>query len=235
MKKKLLIMGGALACLAGVGGIMAYFTDTDEAENNFTIGNIQIDLQEPTWERLPDTDGDQVPDDAEDMVPGDSVAKDPQIKNVGTNDAYMFLEVKVPYANVVIANPNGTKNAAADTELFSYTVKTGWVEVGQPTKDATTGIVTHVYAYATNGAMTAVAKDAITTSLFDSVALVNLIEGQKALDGVTPLDPSAAQINIKAYAIQTDNVNGGVTAPADVWTVVNNQVNTATPEAPAEG
>ena len=74
MKKKLLIMGGALACLAGVGGIMAYFTDNDVAENKFTVGEIEIDLQEPTWDALPDTDGDDIPDEHEDILPNETIA-----------------------------------------------------------------------------------------------------------------------------------------------------------------
>lgn len=224
MKKKLLIMGGALACLAGVGGIMAYFTDNDVADNNFTIGKIDIDLEEPTWDRLPDTDGDEVPDEHEDILPNETIAKDPQVKNTGVNAAFIFMEVKVPYANVVTANADGTKNAAADTELFSYTVNPGWVEVGEGTKNAD-GTVTHLYAYGSSTAMTSLAANATTPTLFDAVTFANVIEGQG-------LEESTKTINIKSYGIQTTNVNGGVTAPDAVWQVVNNQVNNPTPGTP---
>ena len=203
MKKKLLIMGGALACLAGVGGIMAYFTDTDEAENNFVIGKIDIDLEEPNWT------------EPENILPNQTIVKDPQVKNVGVNDAFIFLEVEVPYENVVTANANGTKNAAADTELFSYTLNTGWVEIGEAVK--ANGVVTHLYAYGTDAAMTALAANATTPALFSNVTFANVIEGQD-------LETTTQTINVKAYGIQTTNVNGGVTDPVAVWAVVNNQV-----------
>lgn len=48
MKKKLLAIGLAVAVLAVtiVGMSIAYFTDTDEETNTFTVGNVQIDLIE---------------------------------------------------------------------------------------------------------------------------------------------------------------------------------------------
>lgn len=205
MKKKLLIMGGALACLAGVGGIMAYFTDTDAETNNFVIGKIDIDLDEPNWE------------EPENVLPNQTIVKDPNVKNVGNNPAFIFVEVDVPYANVVTAQANGTKNPAADTELFSYTVNSGWIEVGQPVK--ANGVVTHLYAYAANNAMTALDPDATTANVFDSVTFANVIEGQN-------LETTTQTINVRAYGIQTTNVNGGVTDPVAVWAVVNNQVKT---------
>ena len=46
MKKKLLAIGLAVAVLAVtiVGMSIAYFTDTDEETNTFTVGNVSIDL-----------------------------------------------------------------------------------------------------------------------------------------------------------------------------------------------
>jgi predicted ribosomally synthesized peptide with SipW-like signal peptide len=229
MKKKLLIMGGALACLAGVGGIMAYFTDTDDEVNKFTIGEIEIDLQEPNWP-TDDEDGDEVPDEHEDVLPNETIAKDPKILNTGVNDSYMFLEVKVPAANVVVANPDGTKNTRAMTELFAFKhyagegeqraladgINPAWVQVSK--SDVVDGYVTYVFAYGAADAMTVVAKDAETATLFDAVTFANIIEGQN-------YEGTNLTINVKAYGIQTTNINGGKTAPADVWTVVNNQVN----------
>ena len=48
MKKKLLAIGLAVAVLAVtiVGMSIAYFTDTDQETNTFTVGNVQIDLIE---------------------------------------------------------------------------------------------------------------------------------------------------------------------------------------------
>lgn len=209
MKRKLktTILVGAMAGVVAVGGIMAYFTDGDTATNTFTVGKISIDLQEPDWEP------------PEDITPEQEFDKNPQIKNDGLNDEYVFATVAVPYKNLVTANADGTKNAAADTELFSYTVNTGWVELGTPSKDTVAGTITHTYAYGTDSAMTALAKNATTPTLFDKVKFANIVEDQN-------LEGTSLDIVINAYAIQTGNINGGKTAPADVWSVLMNQLPT---------
>lgn len=46
MKKKIMAvcLTVCLAAVAVIGGTLAYFTDKDEAENVFTVGNVNIDL-----------------------------------------------------------------------------------------------------------------------------------------------------------------------------------------------
>lgn len=210
-KKKIAIMSAALAGVAMVGGVFAYFTDTESATNTFTLGEIEIDLLEENW----------VEANATNLVPMQTIAKDPVVKNVGTNDAFVFLKVEVPYANVVTANAVGEKQAAADTELFNYTIDSAnWVEVGTPTK--ANGVVTHVYAYAKDGEMQAIAKDASTSALFSSVTVANIIEDENS-GAATALENSTQTVKVTAHAIQTTNVNGGVSDPDGVWTVVANQ------------
>lgn len=85
MKKKIiaLCLVIALAATAVIGGTLAYFTDTTEARvNEFTVGNVDIDLTEPAWK------GDAT------LMPGVSYAKDPTI-TVGqkSQDAYVFLKL----------------------------------------------------------------------------------------------------------------------------------------------
>ena len=48
MKKKItaLCLCVALLAIAVVGASLAYFTDTDNATNTFTVGNVKIDLIE---------------------------------------------------------------------------------------------------------------------------------------------------------------------------------------------
>lgn len=226
MKKKSLskvILATALVGCMFVGAISAYFTDADTATNTFTVGKIEIDLQEPEWE--PPTD----------IVPEQEFEKDPQVKNTGINDAYVFVEVVVPYANVVTANEDGTKNAAADTELFSYDVKDGWVEVGTPVKDETAKTVTHLYAYGTADAMTAVAAGVTTDSVFDYIKFANIVEDQS-------IETTTLDVVVNAYAIQTTNINDGkdaldgnnadgATAPDAVWAVLSAQA----PDTAVEG
>ena len=48
MKKKIisLCLVVALGATAVIGGTLAYFTDTDSETNNFTVGNVKIDIVE---------------------------------------------------------------------------------------------------------------------------------------------------------------------------------------------
>lgn len=104
------VMVGAMA----LGGTMAYLTDNEAHVNTFTVGKVQIDLEEPGWD----------PEDGEDIVPNEEIEKDPKIENTGTNLAYVFAEVKIPAAEVVTAGADGTKNPSALQDLFTYgTVK----------------------------------------------------------------------------------------------------------------
>lgn len=214
-KLKSTIVAAALAGCLAIGGISAYFTDADTATNTFTVGKVEIDLQEPAWEPPMD------------ITPEEEFAKDPQVKNTGVNDAYVFVEVVVPYAAVMAANEDGTKNETADTELFGYDVKDGWVEVGTPKKDEEAKTVTHLYAYGAADAMMAVAAGVTTESVFDYIKFANIVEDE-GLEGVS-LD-----VVVNAYAIQTANINDGKDAldgdnadgkitPDAVWSVLKNQ------------
>lgn len=85
MRKKIVALSMAVLMLAVcvIGGTLAYFTDTTDAQvNEFTVGNVDINLTEPEWQ------GDAT------LMPGKSYAKDPTI-TVGdkSQDAYVFLKL----------------------------------------------------------------------------------------------------------------------------------------------
>lgn len=227
MKNKKLAKAAAVCSLAGVmliGGAMAYFTDADTATNEFTVGKISIDLKEPGWTP------------PKDITPNQEITKDPQITNDGVNSAYVFMQVKVPTKSVITANEDGTKNAEAVKELFTYQVKEGWTEIGTAADDTIGGQTykVHTYVWGTAEACTAVAKDATTGSLFDSIKFINVIEGEG-------LEETQLDVIVDAYGIQTTDINGDKTAPLDVWAVLQNQtptvndVNQPEAEEPGEG
>ena len=90
MKKKILALClvVALAATAVIGGTLAYFTDTESKTNTFTVGNVDIELKE------------DFPDNK--LLPGtktqNNLKKEVTVENVGTSDAYMWIEVWVPAA-----------------------------------------------------------------------------------------------------------------------------------------
>lgn len=220
-KVKVLLAVGALTGVLATGGALAYFTDKDEGVNQFTVGRVEIDLQEPEWEKKPDEDGNEIPDEAEDMTPNQTISKDPKIKNTGVNDAYVFLTVQIPCREIVTANADGTKNPKALTDLYSYTADTSWTKLGTYDVLGEDGksVTAHkyLYAYATAGGDCTVLNPGKTTkALFEEVTFVNAVEGQG-------LEEEKFDIAIDAYGIQTTDLNGGVKTPHEVWNVITNQ------------
>ena len=90
-KSKIMLIAMAL-CMVGIlaaGSTLAYFFDTDTETNVFTFGNVKIELEEtfPDNELIPGKPGDDT-----------NVQKEVWINNVGTEPAYMWIEVWVPAA-----------------------------------------------------------------------------------------------------------------------------------------
>lgn len=148
MKKKSLVsmlIALSLVAVIMIGATLAYLTDTtDDVVNTFTIGNVNIDLTEPSWN----------PEDAENLEPGAEVAKDPIVTNTGKNDGYVAITV------------TGMEDMAKAG--FEATVNDGWVLVdanGAPVAGWDGKLVDGIYAY-TVGAL---APEAKSVSLFDKV------------------------------------------------------------------
>lgn len=185
--KERMIKIAAVCGVAGIvvlGGTTAYLTDYDSAVNEFTVGKVEIDLQEPNWE----------PDENVDIEPSEDIAKDPQIKNTGVNDCFAYLEVSVPMAEVTTADKEGNRIEKKLIELFSYTKDAGWTQLEAKTLNGY-----KVYTYCYNKVLK---PNETTAALFKTVTFANIIEGQ--------LDTQHLEIPIRAYAIQTVNTGGDI-------------------------
>ena len=184
MKKntvKIMTLVGIL-CLASVGGVSAYLTDYEKVSNEFTVGKVDIELKEPEWK----------PEENKKIEPSKVIHKDPQITNTGTNDAFVYMEVSIPMANVEAAAENGERLGKKVQELFYFEAKDSWMQLSVQNTESRR---TYTYAY------TKILKPQETSeALFDTVKFLNLIEGQ--LDGQT------FEIPVRAYAIQTSYTGG---------------------------
>ena len=89
MKRKImaLCLVAILAITAIGGATLAYFTDTtDEVENTFTVGNVNIELTEPEWD----------PNEDHNLLPGVTFEKDPTITvDKKSDDCWIFMEVQM--------------------------------------------------------------------------------------------------------------------------------------------
>ena len=151
-----------ILCLASVGGVSAYLTDYEKVSNEFTVGKVDIEL------------------------------KDPQITNTGTNDAFVYMEVSIPMANVEAAAENGERLGKKVQELFSFEAKDSWTQLSVQNAESRR---TYTYAY-----KKILKPQETSETLFDTVKFLNLIERQ--LDGQT------LEIPVRAYAIQTSYTGG---------------------------
>lgn len=216
-KKSMLLLTALIGTLS-IGSIAGYFTDGDTATNTFTVGKISLDLQESDW--VPPVN----------IVPQQEFKKNPQIKNDGLNEEFVFVKVTVPYAHLVTANEDGTKNQASDTELFSYDVNSGWTELSsEMVKDTTNKTITHLYAYTGEYATTMepLEVNATTPSVFDYVRFANIVEDQS-------IEATTLNVVVNAYGIQTTNLYDGKesldgnnadgkVAPEEVWNIIETQ------------
>ena len=190
------LMVGALA----FGGTMAYLTDTEGATNTFTVGKVQIDLEEPGYPGNAD-------DSVKNLVPNAEVKKDPIVENTGENAAIVFMTVEVPNDNVTVVAADGTKGTKELTDLFWFKKDSDlqktfannwnekWVELTDKETAATTDAKTHKYVFAYKTALT---KNGQTEALFDKVQLKNVIERE--------VDAATEKIVVNAYAIQAAEV-----------------------------
>lgn len=203
MRKKV-----CLACaIAGVmlmGAATAFFTDRDSVANEFIVGNVSVELTEPGWN----------PEDGKALTPNKTVKKDPQVTNTGSNDAFVFLQVKVPAATVKTAGEDGSLLDAKKQDLFHYTVNSGWKLVDQSEEENAT---VYTYGYvAEDGGMKKLSPQGSTGALFDSVTFLNLVEGQLEQDTKLSLD-------VDVLAIQTEDLGVSAGAPEDVLKLIRTQ------------
>lgn len=100
MKSKIIALALAVAmlALAAIGGSFAYFFDTDTQVNEFTIGNIKIDLFEDfNSEDLPllPAVGNRDPQTGVTEM-ANTIEKEVYVENTGDQDAYVRVHIAVP-------------------------------------------------------------------------------------------------------------------------------------------
>lgn len=196
-KKKTIAVAIVLALILLIGGMLAYFTDTDTETNEFTLGKVNIEIDE-TWDS---TNGENV-------IPGQTITKAPSITNQNDSTAaYVFAEIVVPC--YVGAND-------ALTPLFTFTANSGWTLINTPAADATSKTITYVYAYGSASEMTRLAVGSITsTAVFNEVTVAPTLTNTQAGSVAT------TDIVVNAYGIQADNLTE--TAPSAIFTLAQQQ------------
>ena len=191
--------------LLSVGGVWAYFTDSQTVSNAFTVvKSLKISIEEPAWDTS-DNDGDGIPDASQDVTPTKEIAKDPRIKNESDTAAWMIAQVKVPYGTVATATDTGARQDEAPQQLFQWDLEEGWTEPQEPQLVDNGAAMLHTYL-----AMQPVGVQESTPPLFTKVKLINLIEGSFS---------GPCSIDITGCAIQA----AGFETPQDAWMAYQSQ------------
>ena len=118
-KVLLLTLCAALLVCATVLATMAFLTDTAEVKNTFTVGNVDITLDEAKVTVYGKADGtDRVIENDYKLIPGKTYTKDPTVTvATGSEDCYLFVKVENDIANALIStSTNDTKTIADQME-----------------------------------------------------------------------------------------------------------------------
>lgn len=195
--KALLVVACALLLVAAsVFGTMAYLTSTDTVTNTFTVGKVNIKLDEAKA----NTDGslvsgaDRVKANSYKLLPGHTYNKDPMVTVLsGSEPSYVKMTVTFSKANELdaIFAPTG----ADLTSIFKGYNAANWIAKGN-TKDATANTRTYEFWY--REAVGAPTGDVALDALFDSITVPGEITKEQlaTIEGMT--------ITVNAYAIQAD-------------------------------
>lgn len=182
MKKKIisLCLVAALAVVAIAGTSLAYFTDKDAKTNTFTLGNVDIELNEENW---------AAPTAA---VPDVEYAKDPVVENIGENDAWIRVDVTLSDAAAFTAAAERHQITDLAT-IFAGHDETKWTLAGEPVYNNENDTLTYSYYY-----NTVLAVDESTVPLFTSVTIPAVFDN----DDMKEIGADFT-IDVTAHAIQT--------------------------------
>ena len=205
--RKVLVLAlcAVLLVSATIMGTMAYLTSSDEVINTFTVGNVQIKLDEakanPDGSLVPKAD--RVKANSYKLLPGHTYNKDPMVTVLkGSESAYIKMTVTFTKANELdaIFAPNG----ADMTSIFVGYDSNNWTSKGN-TKDAAKNTRTYEFWY--KEAVAAPNSDVALDALFDQIVVPGTITNAQlaTIEGMT--------ITVNAYAIQAD----GFATPDAAW------------------
>lgn len=183
-KKKLAVLLTTVSLLGvvGIGSTLAYFTDKTDVENIITMGNVNISVTEPVFDKI--TGGSKT---ITDVLPGQVIEKDPTISLEGSSaDAYIRVKLDI------LVNGKVAEDSVREAVLDGIT--DNGVVFASESDDWTFGVGGYYYY---NGELSQDDKDVL---MFDQVKIPNSWTNEMA--------NADLQITIQAEAIQADYLEG---------------------------
>ena len=233
-KALLLTLCAVLLVAASVLGTMAYLTSSAEVKNTFTIGKVEIKLDEAkvTADGIPVEGAARVTANSYKLMPGTTYTKDPTVTvKAGSEESYVRMKVTFNNAAEIIAlctDPDmvdevtGVENAfplirmvnfvEANAAKWDGIIPDNMVETADMlampkyfVHDAATDTLTYYFYY--KATVSGAEGDVVLPVLFDSIKVPEWVTGEqlKALDNF--------RITVIAEAIQA----GSFADAADAW------------------
>ncbi len=206
MKKKLTtVLAIVLVIAMSVVGTYAYLTSTDTVKNTFTVGDVQIKLDEakanPDGSLVPNAD--RVKANSYKLLPGHKYNKDPMVTVLNGSES-SYVKMTVTFSDAAALDAIFAPNGADMTSIFNGYNSTNW-ELKNVTKDTEKDTRTYEFWY--KETVAAPNGDVALDPLFDSITVPGTITNAQlaTIEGMT--------ITVNAYAIQAD----GFADAADAW------------------
>ena len=191
-----MVMALALTAALAVGGTLAYLTSHDSVTNTFTVGNVQIKLNEakanPDGTLAPNAD--RVQANSYKLLPGHTYNKDPMVTVLSGSES-SYVKMTVTFTKAAELDAIFTPNGANLTSIFNGYDGTIWTYKGN-TENTTDHTRTYEFWY--KEAVAAPNGDVALDALFDSITVPGSITNAQlaTIEGMT--------ITVNAYAIQAD-------------------------------
>ena len=198
-KALLMTMCAVLLVATSILGTVAYLTSTDLVTNTFTVGTVEITLDEAdvkvdgTYET---NETNRVTENVYHLLPGHSYIKDPVVHvAAGSEDSYLFVKVENGIEAIEAATVEGVYTNIADQMK-----KLGWA----PVEDAAN---VYVLMDGTNKKVVSGGNDVTVFENFkiDGAKVVNVPTGGTVPAGKLNIEAyKDAKIVVTAYAVQKD-------------------------------
>ena len=207
-KSKILLLTLCAVALvaASVLGTLAYLTSTDTVTNTFTVGKVQIKLDEAEVDAMGnpvENSNGRVKANSYKLLPGHTYNKDPMVTVLAGSES-SYIKMTVTFSNAAELDAIFAPNGANMTSIFNGYDSNNWTAKGN-TEDTEKNTRTYEFWY--KEAVAAPTADVALDALFDSITVPGTITGKQleTIKGMT--------ITVNAYAIQAD----GFADAAEAW------------------
>lgn len=193
----LTVCSAALLVCVTVGATVAYLTSTATVTNTFTVGNVQIKLDEAAANldgTLTDNGTTRVDANTYKLLPGHTYNKDPMVTVLEGSES-CYVKMTVTFSNAAELDEIFAPSGADMTSIFVGYDGTTWISKGNKEDTAEN---TRTYEFWYKEAVGAPDGDVALDALFDKIVVPGSITNEQleTIAGMT--------ITVNAYAIQAD-------------------------------